>query len=175
MSGNANDDPTEMPLDALDINPEDPKANSILMLDQEQINRLENVLSSEEAKNFLGGVLSNPDTDPNEGLESLINSSIAIPPEFADIGPPPPLIPNSEVIKESATTAAEENKKGGGGNRRKSQRQIDRELKEEAERIRKENQEMEKKEKEALRRNSQNEEPQPPAIVPPAATTTTGR
>ena len=175
MSGNANDDPTEMPLDALDINPEDPKANSILMLDQEQINRLENVLSSEEAKNFLGGVLSNPDTDPNEGLESLINSSIAIPPEFADIGPPPPLIPNSEVIKESATiTAAEEIKKGGGGNRRKSQRQIDRELKEEAERIRKENQEMEKKEKEALRRNSQNEEQQPPAIVP-AATTTTGR
>ena len=174
MSGNANDDPTEMPLDALDINPEDPKANSILMLDQEQINRLENVLSSEEAKNFLGGVLSNPDTDPNEGLESLINSSIAIPPEFADIGPPPPLIPNSEVIKESATTA-EENKKGGGGNRRKSQRQIDRELKEEAERIRKENQEMEKKEKEALRRNSQNEDSQPPAIVPPSATTTTGR
>ena len=174
MSGNANDDPTEMPLDALDINPEDPKANSILMLDQEQINRLENVLSSEEAKNFLGGVLSNPDTDPNEGLESLINNSIAIPPEFADIGPPPPLIPNSEVIKESATTA-EENKKGGGGNRRKSQRQIDRELKEEAERIRKENQEMEKKEKEALRRNSQNEDSQPPAIVPPAATTTTGR
>ena len=173
MSGNANDDATEMPLDALDINPEDPKANSILMLDQEQINRLENVLSSEEAKNFLGGVLSNPDTDPNEGLESLINSSIAIPPEFADIGPPPPLIPNSEVIKEAANTA-EENKKGGG-NRRKSQRQIDRELKEEAERIRKENQEMEKKEKEALRRNSQNEEPQPPAIVPPAATTTTGR
>ena len=174
MSGNANDDPTEMPLDALDINPEDPKANSILMLDQEQINRLENVLSSEEAKNFLGGVLSNPDTDPNEGLESLINSSIAIPPEFADIGPPPPLIPNSEVIKESATTA-EENKKGGGGNRRKSQRQIDKELKEEAERIRKENQEMEKKEKEALRRNSQNEDSQPPAIFPPAATTTTGR
>ena len=169
MSGNANDDPTEMALDALDINPEDPKANSILMLDQEQINRLENVLSSEEAKNFLGGVLSNPDNNPNEGLESLINSSIAIPPEFADIGPPPPLIPNSEVIKEAAI-AAEENKKGG--NRRKSQRQLDRELKEEAERIRKENQEMEKKEKEALRRNSQNEEP--PVVVPPA-TTTTGR
>ena len=54
VSGNSNEEtPTEMPLDALDLNPEDPKANSILMLDQDQIQNLENVLSSEEAKNLL--------------------------------------------------------------------------------------------------------------------------
>ena len=34
-------------------------ADPILLLDQEQINRLENVLRSEEAKDILGDVLSN--------------------------------------------------------------------------------------------------------------------
>ena len=92
-----------MPLDALDLNPEgsgDPKANPILMLDQDQINRLENVLSSDEAKSFLGEALANPDNNLNQSLGDILTSSGGgqTNPEFALIGPPPPLIPNSEVL-----------------------------------------------------------------------------
>merc|ERR1712038_1299561 len=124
-----------MPLDALDLNPEgsgDPEANPILMLDQEQINRLENVLSSDEAKSFLGEVLANPDNNPNQSLGDILTSgqtnvSNLTNPEFALIGPPPPLIPNSEVLNSPSPSS---NTKKNNANRRKSQRQIDRELKE---------------------------------------------
>ena len=108
-----------------------PAENPIMMLDQEQINRLENVLRSEEAKDFLGEVLANP--NPNLG-DFLNPSSMDV------VGPPPPLIPNSDILQTEA-----DNK-----NKRRSQRQIDRELKEEAERIRRENQALLKKEKEAM-------------------------
>ena len=50
-------------------------ADLILPLDQEQINRLENVLRSEEAKDFLGDVLSNAGKSPFSFLyliESLL-------------------------------------------------------------------------------------------------------
>merc|ERR1711860_481154 len=123
-----------------DTVPEDP----ILMLDQDQITKLENVLRSEEAKDFLDEVLSNPGTNPNESLGDFLTPTTA-----ETVGPPPPLIPNDEV-KEQLQQENDQTK--SKSNRRKSQRQLDRELKEEAEKIRKENQKMLKKEKEAMRR-----------------------
>ena len=51
-------DATEETLDAATA------ADLILPLDQEQINRLENVLRSEEAKDILGDVLSNAGKSP---------------------------------------------------------------------------------------------------------------
>ena len=123
--------------------PEDP----ILMLDQDQITKLENVLRSEEAKDFLGEVLSTPGSNPNESLGDFLTPATA-----EAVGPPPPLIPNDE-IKEQLQQDQTKSK----SNRRKSQRQLDRELKEEAEKIRKENQKMLKKEKEAMRRQSRGE------------------
>ena len=177
-----------MPLDALDLNPEgsgDPKANPILMLDQEQINRLENVLSSDEAKSFLGEVLANPDNNPNQSLGDILTSTgqtnvsnLTTNPEFALIGPPPPLIPNSEVLDNSLTSSSTSNTKKNNANRRKSQRQIDRELKEEAERIRKENQEILKKEKEAMKKDAKGVveikiTPKAPAVT--STTTPSGR
>ena len=71
--------------------PEDP----ILMLDQDQITKLENVLRSEEAKDFLGEVLSNPGSNPNESLGDFLT------PAPETVGPPPPLIPNDEVIRDT--------------------------------------------------------------------------
>ena len=68
--------------------PEDP----ILMLDQDQITKLENVLRSEEAKDFLGEVLSTPGSNPNESLGDFLTPTTA-----ETVGPPPPLIPNDEV------------------------------------------------------------------------------
>ena len=128
--------------------PEDP----ILMLDQDQITKLENVLRSEEAKDFLGEVLSNPGSNPNESLGDFLT------PAPETVGPPPPLIPNDEVKEQ---LQQEQKTKS---NRRKSQRQLDRELKEEAEKIRKENQKMLKKEKEAMRRQSRGGEITPPEL-----------
>ena len=183
VSGNGGQDdstPENMPLDALDLNPEgsgDPKANPILMLDQDQINRLENVLSSDEAKSFLGEVLANPDNNPNQSLGDILTSgqtnvSNLTNPEFALIGPPPPLIPNSEVL--NSPSPASSNAKKNNANRRKSQRQIDRELKEEAERIRKENQEILKKEKEAMKKDAKGvgEKTTPTAAAATSTTTT---
>ena len=176
-----------MPLDALDLNPEgsgDPKANPILMLDQEQINRLENVLSSDEAKSFLGEVLANPDNNPNQSLGDILTSTgqtnvsnLTTNPEFALIGPPPPLIPNSEMLDNSLTSSSTSNTKKNNANRRKSQRQIDRELKEEAERIRKENQEILKKEKEAMKKDAKGvvEKTTPKAAATSTTTTPSGR
>merc|ERR1711953_624418 len=177
-----------MPLDALDLNPEgsgDPKANPILMLDQEQINRLENVLSSDEAKSFLGEVLANPDNNPNQSLGDILTSTgqtnvsnLTTNPEFALIGPPPPLIPNSEMLDNSLTSSSTSNTKKNNANRRKSQRQIDRELKEEAERIRKENQEILKKEKEAMKKDAKGVveiKITPKALAVTSTTTPSGR
>merc|ERR1712004_583883 len=73
------------PVDAV---PEDP----ILMLDQDQITKLENVLRSEEAKDFLGEVLSTPGSNPNESLGDFLTPATA-----EAVGPPPPLIPNDEI------------------------------------------------------------------------------
>merc|ERR1712018_420227 len=75
VSGNADqDDPPMMPLDAFD--PDDPKTNPIMMLDQDRINSLENVLrSNPEAKSLLDQVLSSPDNNPNEGLENILTQS----------------------------------------------------------------------------------------------------
>merc|ERR1711953_586598 len=123
--------------------PEDP----ILMLDQDQITKLENLLRSEEAKDFLGEVLSTPGSNPNESLGDFLTPATA-----EAVGQPPPLIPNDE-IKEQLQQDQTKSK----SNWRKSQRQLDRELKEEAEKIRKENQKMLKKEKEAMRRQSRGE------------------
>merc|ERR1712008_380937 len=47
-------------------------ADPILLLDQEQINRLENVLRSEEAKDILGDVLSNAASGPDESLGDFL-------------------------------------------------------------------------------------------------------
>ena len=149
--------------------PEDP----ILMLDQDQITKLENVLRSEEAKDFLGEVLANPGSNPNESLGDFL------PPTAADpaVGPPPPLIPNDEV-KEQIQQGKNKS------NRRKSQRQLDREIKEEAERIRKENQLLLKKEKEAMRRQSrggeitppeEEDEPKPETVETPSPTVASSR
>lgn len=131
-------------------------ADPILMLDQEQINRLENVLRSEEAKGFLSEMVTN-NPNPNESIGDFLNPT--------------------EVMNPTSSSAIEEPKiKGFGKNKRRSQRQIDRELKEEAERIRKENQELLKKEKEAMRRQSLGQEsnieevqisPQPEKKTPP--------
>ena len=137
---------TVTPVDNAGAVPEDP----ILMLDQDQITKLENVLRSEEAKDFLGEVLSNPGSNPNESLGDFLT------PAPDTVGPPPPLIPNDEVKEQ---LQQEQKTKS---NRRKSQRQLDRELKEEAEKIRKENQKMLKKEKEAMRRQSRGGEITPP-------------
>ena len=146
QTGNANEEAVDgAPVDA--AVPEDP----ILMLDQDQITKLENVLRSEEAKDFLGEVLSNPGTNPNESLGDFLTPAV---------GPPPPLIPNDEV-KEQLQEEQQSNTKSKS-NRRKSQRQLDRELKEEAEKIRKENQKMLKKEKEAMRRQSRGGDITPP-------------
>ena len=63
MSGAANEDGSnpDEPMEAIE---QADQANPIMMLDQEQINRLENVLRSEEAKDFLGEVLANPGANP---------------------------------------------------------------------------------------------------------------
>jgi hypothetical protein len=80
-------DEADLPTDDSKSNP-----NPILMLDQDQINRLENVLRSEEAKDFLGEVLkASPGNNPNESLGDLLSSSLD------SIGPPPPLISNTSV------------------------------------------------------------------------------
>merc|ERR1712203_1336490 len=59
-------DATEENLDAATA------ADLILPLDQEQINRLENVLRSEEAEDILGDVLSNAGNNPNESLGDFL-------------------------------------------------------------------------------------------------------
>ena len=148
-SGNPDEEATATAAPAADV-PEDP----ILMLDQDQITKLENVLRSEEAKDFLGEVLANPGSNPNESLGDFLTPTSGAEPA---VGPPPPLIPNDEV-KEQIQQENAKNK----SNRRKSQRQLDREIKEEAERIRKENQLLLKKEKEAMRRQSRGGEVTPP-------------
>ena len=145
-SGNPDEEATAA-APAADV-PEDP----ILMLDQDQITKLENVLRSEEAKDFLGEVLANPGSNPNESLGDFLTPTTAEP----AVGPPPPLIPNDEVKEQIQQEAKNKS------NRRKSQRQLDREIKEEAERIRKENQLLLKKEKEAMRRQSRGGEVTPP-------------
>ena len=116
-------------------------SDPILMLDQEQINRLENVLRSEEAKDFLGEVLSN--ANPNESLGDFLSPSEVLASNVSEAL-------ESEGSSSANTNKSNEDKK----NKRRSQRQIDRELKEEAERIRKENQELLKKEKEAMNKQS---------------------
>ena len=136
-------------------NPEidDKDSNAILMLDQEHISRLETIINSEEAKGLLGEDTSREAVAT--GLGDLLNIGSSGDDINPAIGPPPPLIPNTEV-KEKAMQEAKNSKKSkvASQQRRKSQRQIDRELKEEANRIRKENLEMEKREKEALHRQS---------------------
>ncbi len=136
-------------------NPEidDKDSNAILMLDQEQISRLETIINSEEAKGLLGEDTSREAVAT--GLGDLLNIGSSGDDIDPAIGPPPPLIPNTEV-KQKAMQEAKNSKKSQGVFQqcRKSQRQIDRELKEEANRIRKENLEMEKREKEALHRQS---------------------
>ena len=121
------------------------------ILDQEQINRLENVLRSDEAKDFLGEVMSN--NSGNNDIGEFLNPSEV---QFQ---------PEQESDKSKA-------------NKRRSQRQIDKELKEEAERIRKENQEIMKKERDDMRRASGEEIPEPPVKTPEPktpATTPSGR
>ena len=168
-SGNPDEEATAA-APAADV-PEDP----ILMLDQDQITKLENVLRSEEAKDFLGEVLANPGSNPNESLGDFLTPTTAEP----AVGPPPPLIPNDEVKEQIQQEAKNKS------NRRKSQRQLDREIKEEAERIRKENQLLLKKEKEAMRRQSRGgevtppeeevEEPKPDTVETPSPTVASSR
>merc|ERR1712083_22582 len=111
------------------------------ILDQEQINRLENVLRSEEAKDILGDVLSNAGNNPNESLGDFLT-----PTDVVSIATPPV---SSTEVEQQPEQVHEETKPKNTRRTRTSQRQLDKELKEEAERIRKENQELLKKEKEA--------------------------
>merc|ERR1711935_40844 len=121
-------------------------ADPILLLDQEQINRLENVLRSEEAKDILGDVLSNAANNPNESLGDFLT-----PTEEAAVSG---LLPNTgsataEMAGKFENLTTETNPIAPAARKtrqtRTSQRQLDRELKEEAERIRKENQLLLKK------------------------------
>merc|ERR1712086_767809 len=130
-------------------------ADPILLLDQEQINRLENVLRSEEAKDILGDVLSNAANNPNESLGDFLT-----PTEEAVVSG---LLPHTgsataEMAGKFENLTTETNPKAAATRKtrqtRTSQRQLDRELKEEAERIRKENQLLLKKEKEAMKKQS---------------------
>merc|ERR1712203_338773 len=110
-------------------------ADPILLLDQEQINRLENVLCSEEAKDILGDVLSNAANNPNESLGDFLT-----PTEEAAVSG---LLPNTGSATaemagkfENLTTETETETKPKATATRKtrqtrtSQRQLDRELKE---------------------------------------------
>jgi len=98
----------------------------ILLLDQEQINRLENVLRSEEAKDILGDVLSNAGNNPNESLGDFLTPS-------DDVGST--LVPTleTEIDPQPEEEKVPETKAKRTLRTRTSQRQLDRELKEEAE------------------------------------------
>merc|ERR1711976_1152838 len=112
----------------------------ILLLDQEQINRLENVLRSEEAKDILGDVLSNAGNNPNESLGDFLTPTDEVTAVASTL---PHLVPTPETEIKQVQPEEEkvpETKAKLSRRTRTSQRQLDRELKEEAERIRKENQ-----------------------------------
>ena len=141
-------------------------SDSLLMLDQENLNRLENVLSTVETKDILGEVLANPVNNPNESLGDFLNPSEVIEPEI------PQLTGLPEVDDDMMPQKPDPNSNKKSNARRKSQRQIDRELKEEAEKIRKENQEQMKKENEAMQLQK-NEAVGLDNVPPP--TTATGR
>jgi hypothetical protein len=143
----------------------DPESVPILLqLDQDQISKLENVLRSEEAKEMdIKGILVDQD-DPEEIQEDSdqLDTSLA---DILAAGEAGHL--RDELVEESesalsgsgepqtstASSPAPEKKAAGAPRdqkapKRRSQRQIDKEMREEAEKIRLENQALMKKEKE---------------------------
>ena len=98
--------------------------------------------------------------NPNESLGDFLT-----PTDVVSIATPP--ISSTEV-EQQPEQVHEEAKPKNTRRTRTSQRQLDKELKEEAERIRKENQELLKKEKEAMRQQSlgQNQTISGPEMVP---------
>merc|ERR1712110_938916 len=119
----------------------------ILLLDQEQINRLENVLRSEEAKDILGDVRSKAGNNPNESLGDFLTPS-------DDVGSTVVPTLETEIDPQPEEEKVPETKAKRTLRTRTSQRQLDRELKEEAEKIRKENQKLLKEEKEAMKKKA---------------------
>ena len=127
---------------------------------QDEIKRLENVLQSEEARNVLGDVFEATNNEDPETALVIVSYCLAVKIHCTRIAmishfqldmtgdsvgdlalsSPPPLIPASTTStsdSDAKTSEAGNNKKAP---KRRSQRQIDKEMKEEAERIRMENQ-----------------------------------
>lgn len=122
-----------------------PASNSII-LDQEQISQLESVLQSTEAKDMLGHVMLSDEHGP---LDHILASELA--PDLNATGDSmsfehSPQRPTSPDVSESRPAV----ESTPGRPKRRSQRRMDKEIKEEAERIRMENQALLKKEKEAF-------------------------
>eukprot|EP00094_Tigriopus_californicus_P008912 TCALIF_08588-PA protein Name:"Similar to DIDO1 Death-inducer obliterator 1 (Homo sapiens)" AED:0.11 eAED:0.11 QI:369/0.66/0.5/1/0.88/0.9/10/0/1492 len=122
-----------------------PPASNSITLDQEQISQLESVLQSTEAKDMLGHVMLSDEHGP---LDHILTSELTPdltastnPLEF-NVSPERPASPVNEPRPTTSETVQ-------GRPKRRSQRRMDKEIKEEAERIRMENQALLKKEKEA--------------------------
>ena len=114
--------------------------NPMLMLDHDQMQKLESVLQSEEAKSFLGEVLASPTTGSNIAGEAALGQHLGqlLGVEENKEEPVPPTGTDSFVgaTSESGSSADEGSRRGGRRGGRRSQRQADREMREEAEKIR---------------------------------------
>ncbi len=131
------------------------EGDPILLLSQDQISRLQNVLQSEEAKGMLGQDLmadilsgSSADSVAGGGMEGEASQMSAAPSTGSD---------DFDDARQ-AESGQEVKKVAKGPPKRRSQRQIDRELKEEADRIRLENQALMRKEQEEAERMKKGEE-----------------
>ncbi len=138
----------------------------ILLLSQDQISRLENVLQSEEAKGMLDVVLAGEESGAAVAVaaaaagQDLNMVDILVSTGSEDLGGS---LEGGEEGDESKPSGSDNPEEGGSSSdhlarkkghqpQRRSQRQIDKEMKEEAERIRLENQARMKKEQEEAER-----------------------
>uniref|UniRef100_A0A0K2USI9 AGAP004866PAlike [Tribolium castaneum] n=1 Tax=Lepeophtheirus salmonis TaxID=72036 RepID=A0A0K2USI9_LEPSM len=139
-----------------------------IILDTEEMTRLEKVLRSDEAKDFLSTVLAQTPTLIQENaltsvsMDGSLEATVVV-----DVVPPQQPNQVSPIIlaqNDSPFLSPVDMKKEGGKMTRRSQRQMDKEMKEEAERIRLENQALMRKELEATQPS-----PNPPLPPPPPA------
>ncbi len=136
--------------------------NPIMMLDQDQLSQLESVLQSEEGKGMLAEVIT-----------SQGQIVVAAPPaDVAEAQAESPAQKKEDSEGGDASSRPEEQERAGQKSqkssppKRRSQRQIDREMKEEAERIRLENQARMKKEEEEAKKTATGDEEVPVTMAP---------
>eukprot|EP00095_Tigriopus_kingsejongensis_P011119 maker-scaffold645_size120276-snap-gene-0.30 protein:Tk11119 transcript:maker-scaffold645_size120276-snap-gene-0.30-mRNA-1 annotation:"death-inducer obliterator 1" len=158
------------------VEPADLHASNSILLDQEQISQLESVLQSSEAKDMLGPAMlgAGPLDHILDGEDDLADLESDLEP--TELHPDHLSASNSgQAGEDTASSSAGSPVKGPP--KRRSQRQMDKEMKEEAERIRSENQVLFQREKQDLSQPIVPEVVQPPPSPPvtPATSVAAGR